>query len=69
MSSTPKAAKKSAPKIGRLLGPGAERPTSETLLVAVADQETTPTAFQALYLSDAEARALARGVIETGEAA
>ncbi|MFF9436780.1 cell division protein FtsK [Streptomyces sp. NPDC014735] len=33
----------------------------------VADQKVT--AFQALYLSDSEARALARGVIETGEAA
>ncbi|TLQ39264.1 cell division protein FtsK [Streptomyces marianii] len=34
---------------------------------AVADRKTT--AFQALYLSDAEARAFARGVIEPGEAA
>ncbi|MFJ4700542.1 cell division protein FtsK [Streptomyces sp. NPDC088768] len=33
----------------------------------VADQEAT--AFQALYVSNTEARALARGVIETGEAA
>ncbi|MER0477176.1 cell division protein FtsK [Streptomyces sp. Edi2] len=33
----------------------------------VAEQKST--AFQALYLSDVEARALARGVIETGEAA
>ncbi|MEO3976777.1 cell division protein FtsK [Streptomyces sp. CAU 1734] len=33
----------------------------------VADRKATP--FQALFLSDVEARALARGVIETGEAA